>query len=442
MIPLARRSRRIPVVGAVIALAIALVAALAPAAALAADPSAAPDRGGAVTVIREGTPDRGVAVDPVPVGTVRPQSSIGYLYDDGTIAVVGEVYNNASSRRGAVLIEVTYYNDNDVLLGEHEDYVILDRVARNGVGPFVLFDETPPTGIDTYRIRTITSQAVTAAPVGALEILNSTSSIVTVPDIGDVRRFQGTIRNPNSFAVTGGTSMVTAYQASGDVLDASWDFPSGGTLAAGESAPYTMDISVSDDPTLVYHHARILADGFRSGTTSYVTSWANYFNDLGTSSFRDDIVWLAEQGITSGCAPGRFCPTANVRRDEMASFLARALGLTGTAPNAFSDDNGNTHEANINRLAQAGITSGCSAGKYCPAASVRRDAMASFLARALELTGAAPDAFTDDNGNTHEANINRLKAAGVTDGCGGTKYCPTANVTRGQMAAFLRRAFE
>ena len=124
------------------------------------------------------------------------------------------------------------------------------------------------------------------------------------------------------------------------------------------------------------------------------------------------------------------------------SFLARALELTGPAPNAFTDDNGNTHEANINRLAASGITSGCGPNLYCPGASVRRDQMASFLARALELTGPAPNAFTDDNGNTHEANINRLKAAGVTDGCGGTKYCPTANVTRGQMAAFLRRAFE
>ena len=36
--------------------------------------------------------------------------------------------------------------------------------------------------------------------------------------------------------------------------------------------------------------------------------------------------------------------------------------------------------------------------------------------------------------------INWMKTAGVTQGCGdGTNYCPEANVTRGQMAAFMHR---
>ncbi len=68
--------------------------------------------------------------------------------------------------------------------------------------------------------------------------------------------------------------------------------------------------------------------------------------------------------------------------------------------------------------------------------------MASFLARSLELSGTAPDAFTDDNGNTHEHNIDLVAQAGLTTGCSPTTYCPTALVTRGQMAAFLRRAFD
>src|SRR4029079_17101477 len=165
-------------------------------------------------------------------------------------------------------------------------------------------------------------------------------------------------------------------------------------------------------------------------------------DDIAATPFRNDIIWLAGAHITTGCGAGKYCPDNNVRRDEMASFLARALGLTGTAPNAFSDDNGNIHEDNIDRIAQQGIASGCSTGKYCPARNVRRDEMASFLARSLQLTGSAPDAFTDDNGNTHEANINRVAAADVTNGCGGTKYCPASLVTRGQMAAFLRRAFQ
>ena len=67
--------------------------------------------------------------------------------------------------------------------------------------------------------------------------------------------------------------------------------------------------------------------------------------------------------------------------------------------------------------------------------------MASFLARALHLSGSAPDAFTDDETSIHEPNINLVAQAGITTGCWGSNYCPTALVTRGQMAAFLHRAF-
>ena len=125
----------------------------------------------------------------------------------------------------------------------------------------------------------------------------------------------------------------------------------------------------------------------------------------------------------------------------MASFLARALHLSGSAPDAFTDDESSIHETNINLVAKAGIASGCALTKFCPTGSSPREQMASFLARALHLSGSAPDAFTDDNGSIHEPNINLVAQEGIATGCGGTKYCPVANVTRGQMAAFLHRAF-
>jgi hypothetical protein len=41
---------------------------------------------------------------------------------------------------------------------------------------------------------------------------------------------------------------------------------------------------------------------------------------------------------------------------------------------------------------------------------------------------------------SHEAAINRLATSGITNGCGPGSFCPSGVVTRGQMAAFLRRA--
>jgi len=139
-----------------------------------------------------------------------------------------------------------------------------------------------------------------------------------------------------------------------------------------------------------------------------------------------------------------------VTRGQMAAFLDRSLGLPNTTTDFFDDDNGNIFEASINRLAAAGVTKGCNPAedntRYCPDGFVTRGQMAAFLDRSLGLPNTTTDYFDDDNGNIFEASINRLAASGITKGCnpaqGNTKYCAGELVTRGQMAAFLRRALD
>ncbi|MGH2418529.1 MAG: glycosyl hydrolase family 18 protein [Candidatus Limnocylindria bacterium] len=164
------------------------------------------------------------------------------------------------------------------------------------------------------------------------------------------------------------------------------------------------------------------------------------FGDMWSSPFRDDIMWLFETGITTGCSTSSFCPHMAVTRQQMASFLSRALALPAATRDYFTDDAGSIHEADINRVAQAGITLGCGPTSYCPHLAVTRQQMASFLSRALALPSATQDYFTDDAGSMHEADINRVAQAGITLGCGGGQYCPLGPVTREQMAAFLHRA--
>jgi hypothetical protein len=163
-------------------------------------------------------------------------------------------------------------------------------------------------------------------------------------------------------------------------------------------------------------------------------------NDWSGSKFASDIAWLFDEGITAGCVIDLFCTNNTVNRGSMATFLARALDLPSTNQDFFTDDEGNVHEANINRIAAAGITAGCSATRYCPDGTVTRGQMATFLGRAFDLPGTSTDYFTDDESNSHEARINALSASGITHGCGGTRFCPNGAVTRGQMAAFLHRA--
>jgi glucose/arabinose dehydrogenase len=164
------------------------------------------------------------------------------------------------------------------------------------------------------------------------------------------------------------------------------------------------------------------------------------FSDIASSTFIDDIHWLFYEGITGGCGGGRFCPRSAVTRVQMAQFLVRAFDHPTTTTDYFTDDNGITGESSINALRAAGITSGCAPNLFCPTARVTRGQMATFLAKELSLPPTATDFFDDDDGTTHEGAINSLAAAGLTGGCATRKYCPTASVTREQMAAFLRRA--
>ena len=189
------------------------------------------------------------------------------------------------------------------------------------------------------------------------------------------------------------------------------------------------------------------------GFVIVITGLASGADPVASGRFADDdgnahegmIEAIAGIGVTQGCnTEGTlYCPTARVSRAQMASFLARALDLPGSSTDWFTDDNGNVHEDNINKVADAGITFGIGGGLYDPSGKVGRDQIASLLARALDLPSSSTDWFTDDDGNVHEANINRIADDGVTLGCDDQgHYCPTANVRRDQMASLLGRALD
>jgi hypothetical protein len=178
----------------------------------------------------------------------------------------------------------------------------------------------------------------------------------------------------------------------------------------------------------------------------------NPFIDDDASVFENSIEWLAAEGITQGCNPplnNRFCPNDRVTRGQMATFLVRALGYPRTGNNWFVDDEGHVFENAINRLREAGVTQGCNPPdntRFCPDTFVTRGEMAAFLVRAFGYSvGGDIDYFIDDDGHLFETAINRLRNAGVTQGCNppvNNRYCPDSRVTRGEMAAFLKRALE
>ena len=90
----------------------------------------------------------------------------------------------------------------------------------------------------------------------------------------------------------------------------------------------------------------------------------------------------------------QFCPDDSVTRGQMAAFLVRAMGYTDDGGgDHFSDDDSSVFEGDIDRLATAGVTLGCNPPdntRFCPDEPVSRAQMASFLARALGLAPITP----------------------------------------------------
>lgn len=126
---------------------------------------------------------------------------------------------------------------------------------------------------------------------------------------------------------------------------------------------------------------------------------------------------------------------------------AAGTSLPRATDQGFSDIRGNTHERRINQLAAAGVVSGSSAGAYHPRDQVTREQMATFLVRAYryvtgeELRGG-DSPFGDTVRSTHRANIDAAAAAGFTSGTGIAIYDPGGQVRRDQMASFLARTLD
>lgn len=247
-----------------------------------------------------------------------------------------------------------------------------------------------------------------------------------------------------------GPVVATLYASGGEDVS--------GTLAQGTIT--ASDLASGTMPEL----ASALRNGFayvNVHTAAYpggeLRGQVSVLDDTVTDPFTDDdasvheanIGLIARAGITFGCNPpdnDNFCPTDNLTRGQMAAFMSRALNLPETTVDFFTDDDTSIFEAEINRLAASGITLGCNPpdnDNYCPTDNITRGQMAAFIARAWSLPASTTDYFTDDDTSIFEGDINAIREAGVAFGTNppaNTEYSPTAPITRAQMASLLARA--
>ncbi|MEX0659018.1 MAG: hypothetical protein WD080_07790 [Egibacteraceae bacterium] len=156
-------------------------------------------------------------------------------------------------------------------------------------------------------------------------------------------------------------------------------------------------------------------------------------------------VWydLARGTAPTTFSPG--APVRRDQMASFIGRLVEAAGATiAVTDRPFTDTAGNVHAARIDQLAQVGIVLGVRPGEYQPHGLVTRDQMASFLVRAYEFLDeqelAAPaHAFTDVAGNAHETAIAKAAGAEFAVGVEPSAYAPRRTVRRDQMASFVAR---
>lgn len=169
---------------------------------------------------------------------------------------------------------------------------------------------------------------------------------------------------------------------------------------------------------------------------------ASNFTDV-APKYKDAVDYLVANNITQGTSDTLFGTHDNIKRGDLAIWLAKALKLdtTGAAASGFSDTKGTRYDAYVSVLKAKGYISGKSATEFAPNATVTRGEMAIMLSNAYDLKSDTATKFTDAVGNYKTA-IQGLFAYGVTTGKSDTMFGTSMNITRGDLAIFLKRAAE
>lgn len=178
---------------------------------------------------------------------------------------------------------------------------------------------------------------------------------------------------------------------------------------------------------------RIVASGFGADPDQPVV----VHDDADAGVHAPAIAALLEARIMTGREDG-FAPSVQVRRDQVATVLARTFALPPAGEQPFGDLADNVHAEAIAAAAEAGLVQGFGDGTFGPERPVTRGQLAAMLDRAFELpTAEGGPPFSDVAGTTHAASIANVAEAGIITGFADGTFRPSAPSTRAQTASMV-----
>src|SRR5262249_16814082 len=141
-------------------------------------------------------------------------------------------------------------------------------------------------------------------------------------------------------------------------------------------------------------------------------------------------------------ATSDFSVSANGR-----TLYAATIGGAFSFERSFLDvPDGDPFWAAIDAAAMNSLTSGCGNGNFCPAVANTRAQVSVFLLRpkngpAFPAPAATGQVFGDVPASSFAAAwIEELASEGITAGCGGGNYCPSAELSRAEMSVMVLKA--
>ena len=170
------------------------------------------------------------------------------------------------------------------------------------------------------------------------------------------------------------------------------------------------------------------------------------FADVSAEEYYYEAVkWASENGVTGGIGENLFGANLPCTRAQIVTFLWRAAGSPEPkGMSCFVDVSADAYYAKAVAWAvEEGIVSGTSATTFNPDAVCTRAQSVAFLYRAFGEKVNKAAGFSDVSADAYYADaVAWAVENGVASGIGGGLFAPDQDCARGQIVAFLYRAYQ